>query len=111
MGRKWLFAPQAHRFHGLTHGCSSMPEISNKIIRKGLAFLRKQSGTLVSFRALTGSGILPRRLHRRGGASVVRRNAALNRTEDLNVKDCQEATICVIGNARSCCEAPDPQRS
>ena len=39
---------------------------------------------------------------------MVRRNAALNRTEDLNVKDCQEATICVIGNARSCCKAPEP---
>jgi hypothetical protein len=26
-----------------------MPEISNKMIRKGLAFLRKQSGTVVSF--------------------------------------------------------------
>ena len=88
-----------------------MPEISNKIIRKGLAFLRKQSGTVVSSGLVSCSGILPRRLHRRGGASVVRRNAALNRTEDLNVKDCQEATICVIGNARSCCKAPDPQRS
>lgn len=30
--------------------------------------------------------ILPRRLVRRGGASVVRRDAALNRTEDLHVK-------------------------
>ena len=88
-----------------------MPEISNKIIRKGLAFPRKQSGTVVSFGLLTCPGILPRRLHRRGGASVVRRNAALNRMEDLNVKDCQEATICVIGNARSCSNAPDLQRS
>jgi hypothetical protein len=42
---------------------------------------------------------------------VVRRNAALNRTEDLNVKDCQEATICAIGNARTGCKALDPQRS
>ena len=88
-----------------------MPEMSNKMIRKGLAFLPKQSGTLVGFGLLMCSGILPRRLHRRGGASVVRRNDALNRTEDLNVKDCQEATICVIGNARSCCKAPDLQRS
>jgi hypothetical protein len=62
-----------------------MPETSNKIIQKRLAFLLEQSGTLVSSGPLTCSGILPRRLHRRGGASVVRRNAALNRTEDLNV--------------------------
>ena len=28
---------------------------------------------------------------------MVRRDAAMNRTEDLNVKVCEEATICVIG--------------
>jgi hypothetical protein len=82
-----------------------MPETSNKVIQKGLAFLLKQSGTLVSSGLLTCSGILPRRLYRRGGASVVRRNAALNRTEDLNVTVCEEATFCVIGNACPCCKA------
>jgi hypothetical protein len=35
--------------------------------------------------------ILPRRLDRRGGASVVRREAVINRTEDLDVKICEEA--------------------
>ena len=35
------------------------------------------------------SEILPRRLDSRGGASVVRRNAATNRTEDLHVKVCE----------------------
>jgi hypothetical protein len=37
------------------------------------------------------SEILPRRLDRRCGASVVRRDAVINRMEDLNVKVCQEA--------------------
>jgi hypothetical protein len=43
--------------------------------------------------------ILPCRLERRGGASVVRREAAINRTEDLNVKVCEEAVtrkICIV---------------
>jgi hypothetical protein len=80
-------------------------ETSNKVIQKGLAFLLEQSGTLVSSGPLTCSGILPRRLHRRGGASVVRRNAALNRTEDLNVTVYEEATFCVIGSACPCCKA------
>jgi hypothetical protein len=82
-----------------------MPETSNKIIQKGLAFLLEQSGTLLSSGPLTCSGILPRRLHRRGGASVVRRNAAMNRTEDLNVTVYEEATFCVIDDACSCCKA------
>jgi hypothetical protein len=38
-----------------------------------------------------GPEILPRRLHRRGGASVVRRDIAANRMEDLNVKIHPEA--------------------
>jgi|SRR6516225_2621231 len=37
------------------------------------------------------SEILPCRLDRRCGASVVRRDAVMNRMEDLNVKICQEA--------------------
>jgi len=37
------------------------------------------------------SGILPRRLHCRGGASVVRRDAAMNRMEDLDVTAYEEA--------------------
>jgi hypothetical protein len=68
-----------------------MTQTSNKIIQKGLAFLRKQSGTLLSSGLVTCSGILPRRLHRRGGASVVRRNAAMNRMEDLDVTAYEEA--------------------
>jgi hypothetical protein len=82
-----------------------MPEASNNIIQKGLAFLLKQSGTLLSSGLITCSGILPRRRHRRGGASVVRRNAAQNRTEDLNVTFYEEASFCRIGNVCPCCNA------
>jgi hypothetical protein len=89
-----------------------MPKTSNKVIQKGLAFLREQSGTLVSSGLLMCSGILPRRLYRRGGASVVRRNAAMNRTEDLNVTVYEEATFCCIGNVCPCFKALAPgQRS
>jgi hypothetical protein len=45
------------------------------------------------------SEILPCRLDRRGGALVVRREAVINRTEDLNVKVCEEAVtrkICIV---------------
>jgi hypothetical protein len=82
-----------------------LAKTSNKIIQKGLAIARKQSGTLLSSGLSTCSGILPRRLHRRGGASVVRRNAAMNRTEDLNVTVYEEATFGVIDDACSCCKA------
>jgi hypothetical protein len=54
-----------------------------------LAFGRDWSGTVVQSGAPTE--ILPHRLDRRRGASVVRRDAVLNRMEDLNVKVCQEA--------------------
>jgi hypothetical protein len=42
------------------------------------------------------SEILPRRRYRRCGASVVRRDAVINRMEDLNVKVCQEAAKIAI---------------
>ena len=82
-----------------------MPETSNKVIQKGLAIARKQSGTLVSSGLFMCSGILPRRLHRRGGASVVRRYAALNRTEDLNVTVYEEANFGVVDDACPSCKA------
>jgi Protein of unknown function (DUF3489) len=47
------------------------PETSNKIIQKGLACSRRQSGTVSSSECWLRFGILPRRLLRRGGASVV----------------------------------------
>ena len=71
--------------------CSSTPTLSNNIIQKGLAFVRHWSGSVLSFRALRRSGILPRRLSGRGGASVVRRDAAMNRTEIPMSKVRQEA--------------------
>jgi hypothetical protein len=42
--------------------------------------------------------ILPRRLDGRGGASVVRRDDAVNRTEDLHVKIHQKAFNRIIGS-------------
>jgi hypothetical protein len=78
---------------------SRRPKLSNNIIQKGLAFGRDWSGTVASFGRHGRSEILPRRLVGRDGASVVRRDAAMNRTEDLNVKACEEAAGCVIDNA------------
>jgi len=59
--------------------------------QKGLAFRRDWSGTVGRFGRQGRSEILPRRLVRRCGASVVRRDAVMSRMEDLNVKICQEA--------------------
>lgn len=42
---------------------------------------------------------LPRRRHGRDGASVVRRDAAINRTEDLNVKSYEATISCIIRSA------------
>src|SRR6516164_9137534 len=47
------------------------PQTSNNIIQKGLAFGREQSGTVTVPGARRALGILPRRLHGRGGAAVV----------------------------------------
>src|SRR5262245_23774914 len=59
--------------------CSNAVELSNNIMQKGLAFVRNWSGTVVNSEHQGRSEILPRRLHGRGGASVVRRDAAINR--------------------------------
>ena len=61
-------------------------QTSNKIIQKGLAFLSKQSATLASSERKSSSGILPRRLDGRGGASVVRRRDAAEPKEILMSK-------------------------
>ena len=47
------------------------------------------------------SEILPCRLDRRGGASVVRREAVIN--QDLNVKVCEEAVTLKICIVRAVC--------
>jgi Protein of unknown function (DUF3489) len=52
-------------------------KLSNNIIQKGLAFGRDWSGTVANSERHGCSEILPRRLDGRGGASVVRRDAAL----------------------------------
>jgi hypothetical protein len=65
-------------------------KISNRILQKGLAFRGETSGTVVIPGRLGRSEILPRRLICRGGALMVRRQAVINRMEDLNVKSCKE---------------------
>jgi hypothetical protein len=80
---------------------SRRPKLSNNIIQKGLAFGRDSSGTVVNSGRQGRSEILPRRPDGRGGASAVRRDAAIDRTEDLDVKVCEEAISCVIGRACS----------
>jgi hypothetical protein len=75
------------------------PKLSNNITQKGLALLHEQSGTVVSPGRQGRSEILPRRHDRRGGASVVRREAVINRMEDLNANVCEEAItrkICIV---------------
>jgi hypothetical protein len=54
---------------------SSLPETSNNIIQKGLAFVREQSGS-VTVPGAKRLGILPRRLHGQGGAVAVAANDA-----------------------------------
>jgi Protein of unknown function (DUF3489) len=56
--------------------CSGLPETSNNIIQKGLAFDREQSGSVTVPGASSASGFLPRRLHGQGGAVVVAANYA-----------------------------------
>ena len=63
--------------------CSERGQISNKIIRKGLAFRCVWSGIGRSLGCHGPSEILPRRLHGRGGASVVGRHARLKPKEGL----------------------------
>jgi hypothetical protein len=66
-------------------------ELSNNIMQKGLAFGRDWSGTVTCSGRHGRLEILPRRLVGRDGASVVRHDAAMNRTEDLNVEVYEEA--------------------
>ncbi len=60
----------------------SAPKLSNNILQKELAFIGHWSGTVVESGRYKRPGILPRRLFRQCGASVVTaRDAAVNRTE------------------------------
>ena len=71
-------------------------ELGDHRLQKGLAFDRDWSGTVVRLGRQGRFEILPRRLDRRCGASVVRRDAVMNRMEDLNVKVGQEAGEIII---------------
>jgi hypothetical protein len=85
--------------------CSAIQKLSNYIIQKGLASGRDLSGTVVNFGRVRRSEILPRRLDGRGGASVVRRDAAINRTEDLDVKAYEKAITSANTRGSDCGKA------
>jgi hypothetical protein len=76
------------------------PKLSNDIIQKGLAFGRDWSGSVVNSGRQGCSEILPRELNGRGGASVVRRDAAIDQTA------CRERA-CIHGKIASCVRAGD----
>ena len=77
------------------------PKLSNNIIQKGLAFGRHWSGTVRQFRAPRAprDPAPPASSPRWGFGGAARRRD--NRTEDLNVKVCEEATGCVSASACS----------
>jgi hypothetical protein len=54
--------------------------------------------------------ILPRRRGRRGGASVVRRDAAMSRMEDLNDQTPEKAICCNVSINCGCCKAVATER-
>jgi hypothetical protein len=76
------------------HQLMAICELSNIVIQKPLASCRHQSGIVGRSDRAGRFGILPRRLDSRGGASVVRRNAAVkpNPMEDSNVCRQEEAS-------------------
>src|ERR1700716_1171214 len=84
---------------------SSAPELTNNITQKGRAFVGDWSGTVVKFGPDERPGILPRRPVCRGGASVVRRNAAINRIEDSDADVFKEASAQIHSGAGDDCKA------
>jgi hypothetical protein len=87
---------------------SSTPELSNNIIQKGLAFIGDWSGTVVKSGPHERPGILPRRLVGRGGASVVRRNAAINRMEDSMPKSAKKRSSKSTAARATAAKPPQP---
>ena len=72
--------------------CSDLPQTSNNIIQKGLAFVREWSGTVTAPGAMRASGFLPRRLQGHGGAAVVAARDAARTAGDPDVKAHRYAT-------------------
>ena len=93
------------------HLCSTPPQLSNKMIQKGLACRRHWSGTVTGSGRQWHSEILPRQLHSQGGASVVRLDAAMNRTEDLDVEIYGATTSCIIRSTSTVRDATDRGRA
>ena len=71
--------------------CSDLRQTSNNIIQKGLAFVRKRSGSVTVPGARRALGILPRRSHGRGGAVVVA--AAMTPHQRNGGSRCQDSPI------------------
>src|SRR5687767_4554608 len=85
--------------------CHRGYELSNIIARKVLAFGRDRSGTVADSGAIGARRSRPAGLLAETGLRWCGANAAMNRTEDLHVKVCEEAAGCIIGSACSCCKA------
>jgi len=92
---------------------SSVPTLSNNIIQKGLAFGRDWSSSVVNSGRRGAPRSCPAGLMAEVGLRWCGANAAIHRTEDLDVKICEEAVSCLIGGACSCCKtlATDHDRS
>ncbi len=75
---------------------SSLPETSNNIIQKGLAFVCKQSGTVTVPGTRRASGSLPRRLHGRGGAVVVAANDAAPTRERIPMARLTDTQLIIL---------------
>jgi Protein of unknown function (DUF3489) len=80
--------------------------LSNNIIQKGLAFGRDWSGSVVNSGRCGRSEILPRRLDGRGGASVVRRDAALTEWRILMSKSARKRSAAPSAAADGAAKAP-----
>src|SRR5262245_23319383 len=78
---------------------SSLLQTSNNIIRKGLAFVREQSGTVTVPGARCALGILPRRLHGRGGAAVVAANDAAPTQWRISMARLTDTQLVILSSA------------
>jgi hypothetical protein len=79
--------------------CSDLPQTSNNIIQKRLAFPREQSGTATVPSGNDASGSLPRRLHGQGGAVVVAANDAAPTQRRIPMSKLTDTQLIVLSAA------------
>jgi hypothetical protein len=77
---------------------SSLPETSNNIIQKGLAFAREQSGSVTVPGASSTSGSCPAGCKAKVGLWWWRRTSRTNAMEDPDVKTYRYATHHSVGS-------------